>query len=158
VVPINGGIEALEDKLRHRFANRELLKRALTHASYSAEHPGVEHQQALAFLGDAVLALVVAEHLWQTEPTAAVGRLTSRRAEMVADATLARGAAALELGPLLRLGRGAEQTGGRETVSMLATALEALLGALYAEAGLPAVRRVVGGLAGWSCGGGCAPC
>jgi ribonuclease-3 len=148
-VPISDPVHALETTLGYRFADRELLLCALTHASYSSEHPGVEHQQALAFLGDAVLALVVAEHLWQSEPAAAVGRLTSRRAEVVADGTLARWATVLELGALLRLGRGAEQTGGRQTVSMLATALEALLGALYAEAGLPAVRRVVGDLAGW---------
>jgi ribonuclease III len=149
-VPIKSDlIDALENKLGHRFANRERLLTALTHASYAAEHPGVEHQQALAFVGDAVLALVVAEQLWRTAPDAPVGRLTARRAELVADDTLARWAVALELGASLRLGRGAEQTGGRETASMLATALEALLGALYAEAGLPAVRRVVGGLAGW---------
>jgi ribonuclease-3 len=149
-VPIKSDLtRALEEKLGHRFADRESLVRALTHASYAAEHPPVEHQQALAFVGDAVLALVVAEQLWRMEPDAPVGRLTARRAELVADETLARWAVALELGALLRLGRGAEQTGGRETASMLATALEAVLGALYAEAGLPAVRRVVGGLAGW---------
>jgi ribonuclease-3 len=149
-VPIKDELtHALEEKLGHRFADRELLVRALTHASYAAEHPPEAHQQVLAFVGDAVLALVVAEQLWRTEPDASVGRLTARRAELVADDTLARWAVALELGPLLRLGRGAEQTGGRETASMLATALEAVLGALYAEAGLPAVRRVVGGFAGW---------
>jgi ribonuclease-3 len=126
-----------------------VLVRALTHASYAAEHPGVEHQQALAFVGDAVVALVVAEHLWRAEPGAAVGELTSRRAALVADEALARWAAALDLGALLRLGRGADQTGGRETVSMLATALEAVLGALYFDAGIPAVRRVIGSLAGW---------
>ena len=71
------------------------------------------------------------------------------RAALVADETLAQWAAAFELGPLLRLGRGAEQTGGRETASILATTLEAVLGALYEEAGLGAVRRVVGGLSGW---------
>ena len=148
-MPIERLTDALEEKLGHRFANRDLLVRALTHASYAAEHPGTAHQQALAFVGDAVVALVVAEHLWRQEPGAGVGPLTSRRAALVADETLARWAAALDLGARLRLGRGAEQTGGRETVSILATALEALLGALYAEAGLPAVRRVVGGLAGW---------
>jgi ribonuclease-3 len=142
-------IAALEDALGHRFADRDLVIRALTHASYAAEHPGTPHQQALAFLGDAVVALVVAEQLWRAEPEAAVGPLTSRRAALVADETLARWAAALDLGPHLRLGRGAEQTGGRQTVSILATTLEALLGALFADAGLPAARRVVGGLAGW---------
>ena len=141
----------------HRFEDRDRLIRALTHASYAAEHPPAEHQLALAFLGDAVLALVVAEHLMRAEPAAGVGQLTSQRAELVADEMLARWAGVLELGALLRLGRGAEQGGGRETVSILATTLEALLGALYEEAGLVAVRRVVGELAGWSCEGGVPP-
>jgi ribonuclease-3 len=141
----------------HRFEDRDRLVRALTHASYAAEHPPAEHQLALAFLGDAVLALVVAEHLVRVEPDAGVGRLTAGRAALVADEMLARWAAELGIGPLLRLGRGAEQGGGRETVSILATTLEALLGALYEEAGLVAVRRVVGELAGWSCEGGVPP-
>jgi ribonuclease III len=147
---MNGdALATLERRIEHSFSDRGRLIRALTHASYAAEHSPCEHQLALAFLGDAVLALVVAEHLVHMEPDAAVGRLTSQRAELVADETLARWAGALELGPLLRLGRGAEQTGGRETASILATTLEALLGALYEEAGLTGVRRVVGALAGW---------
>jgi ribonuclease-3 len=121
----------------------------LTHASYAAEHPPAEHQEPLAFLGDAALGLVVAEHLFGAEPGAAVGRLTPRRAAMVSDEALARWAAALELGARLRLGRGADQEGGRETTSILATTLEAVLGALYLDAGLPAVRAIVGRLAAW---------
>ena len=152
-----GALAALERRIGHHFVDRERLIRALTHPSYSAEHPPTEHHLALAFLGDAVLALVVAEHLVQVEPGAGVGRLTARRAALVADETLAQWAAAFELGPLLRLGRGAELTGGRETVSILATTMEAVLGALYEEAGLVGVRRVVGGLAGWSCEGGVTP-
>ena len=123
--------------------------RALTHASYAAEHPPAEHQETLAFVGDAALSLVVAEHLVAAEPSAAVGRLSPLRAGLVADEALARWAAALELGLLLRLGRGAEQEGGRRTPSILATTLEAVLGALYLDAGLPAVRAAVGRLAGW---------
>jgi ribonuclease-3 len=142
-------LAALETRLGHRFADRELLARALTHASYAAEHPPVAQQEALAFVGDAALGLVVAEHLFGTEPGAAVGRLTPLRAEVVADEALARWAARLELGTLLRLGRGAEQEGGRQTSSILATTLEAVLGALYLEQGLDAVRGVVGRLAGW---------
>jgi ribonuclease III len=90
---------------------------------------------------------VVAEHLCDVDPAAPVGLLTPRRAALVADQALARWASALELGPLVRLGRGAEQTGGRQTASILATTLEAVLGALYLEAGLPAIRAVVRGLA-----------
>ena len=142
-------ILALEGRLGHSFADRELLARALTHASYAAEHPSAEHHEPLAFVGDAALSLVVAEHLFAAEPAAAVGRLTPLRAGLVADDTLTRWAAALELGPLLRLGRGAEQEGGRQTASILATTLEAVLGALYLDAGLPAVREVVGRLAAW---------
>jgi ribonuclease-3 len=96
-----------------------------------------------------VLGLVVAEHLLQTDAAATVGVLTPRRAALVADDALARWATALALGPLLRLGRGADQSGGRQTASILATSLEAVLGALYLEAGLPAVRAVVGRLASW---------
>ena len=91
---------------------------------------------------------MVAEDLVRAEPAAPVGRLTPRRAALVADETLARWAGDLELGARLRLGRGAEQTGGRATASILATTLEAVLGALYLDGGLPAVRRVVAALAG----------
>jgi ribonuclease-3 len=91
----------------------------------------------------------VAEYLVRAEPAAPVGRLTPRRAALVADETLVRWAATLDLGALLRLGRGAERTGGRTTASILATTLEAVLGALYLEAGLPAVRILVSRLAGW---------
>lgn len=142
-------LDALERRLEHRFRDRALLIRALTHASYAAEHPPEESQEPVAFLGDAVLALVVAEHLLDVDPTAPVGRLTPLRAALVADETLARWASVIELGPRLRLGRGAEQDGGRATPSILATSLEAVLGALYLEAGLPAVRTLVARLAGW---------
>lgn len=143
-------LAALELRLGHSFADRELLARALTHPSYAAEHPPAEHHEPLAFVGDAVLSLVVAEHVFAAEPGAAVGRLTPLRAAVVADEALARWAVDLALGALLRLGRGAEQEGGRETASILATTLEAVLGTLYLEAGLPAVRAVVGRLAGWA--------
>ena len=142
-------LRAFERRLEHRFADHALLVRALTHASYAAEHPPEESQEALAFLGDAALGLVVAEHLMDVDPAAPVGRLTPLRAALVADETLARWASVVELGPLLRLGRGAEQGGGRRTPSILATSLEAVLGALYLEAGLLAVRTLVGRLAGW---------
>ncbi len=145
-------LAALEHRLGHRFADRRRLARALTHASYAAEHPGAESQEPLAFLGDAALGLVVAAHLLAGAPDAPVGCLTPQRAALVADESLARWAAGLEIGPLLRLGRGAEQTGGRAgraTASILATTLEAILGALYLDGGLPAAGRAVARLAGW---------
>ncbi|HEY3099341.1 MAG TPA: ribonuclease III domain-containing protein [Methylomirabilota bacterium] len=133
----------LEAALGHRFADPELLQRALTHASYVNEHPPAVAQDGLAFVGDAALALVVAERLLAGEPTAPVGVLTPARAALVSGANLARWAAALQLGALVRLGRGEDQTGGRTRESILATTLEALLGAIYLDSGLDAVRQAL---------------
>ena len=139
----------LERRLGHRFLDPELLTRALTHASYANEHPPLPNNEALALVGDAALGLVVAEHVFGDDPAAAVGVLTPRRAELVSGANLARWALDLDLGPLVRLGRGEDQTGGRARESILATTLEGLLGAIYLEAGLSAVHRVVATLARW---------
>jgi ribonuclease-3 len=138
----------LEALLGHRFADGALLARALTHASYANEHPPLTAQDGLAFVGDAALGLVVAERLLAREPHAAVGVLTPARAALVSGANLARWAAALGLDVLVRLGRGEEQTGGRGRESVLATTLEAVLGVVYFEGGLPAVHRAVERLAG----------
>ena len=142
-------VAELERRLGHRFRDPGLLECALTHASYANEHPPAADHERLAFVGDAALALVVAEHITATDPTAPVGVLTPRRAELVAGARLARWALELELPELLRLGRGEDQAGGRARESILATALEAVLGALYCEGGLGAVRAVIGRLAAW---------
>jgi len=96
-----------------------------------------------------VLGLVVAEHVIAADPDAAVGVLTPRRAEVVSSARLARFALVLELPPLLRLGRGEEQTGGRERESILATTLEAVLGAVYLDGGLDAARTAIGRVTAW---------
>ncbi|MGH7311718.1 MAG: ribonuclease III family protein [Candidatus Rokuibacteriota bacterium] len=142
-------VAELERRLEHQFRDRELLARALTHASYANEHLPLIHNEGLALLGDAALALVVAERLFEADPSAPVGVMTPERARVVSGANLARWAIGLELGNLLRLGRGEEQTGGRERESVLATALEAVLGVLYLEGGLDTVRRAVRRLAVW---------
>ena len=145
-------LSRLEELVGHRFRDLELVERAFTHASYANEHPGGPDQEPLAFLGDAALGLVIAERLIAEDPAAPVGVLTPRRAEIVSGASLARGAVELELGALVRLGRGEDMTGGRSRESILATTFEAVLGAVYLEGGLPAVRsavaRVVGRLPG----------
>jgi ribonuclease III len=145
-----GRLRALETRLGHRFADAPRLARALTHASHAHEHPPEPDQEALAFVGDAALGLIVAERLFEESPAAPVGVLTPARAELVSGANLARWGSALELGALVRLGRGEELSGGRERESILATTLEAIVGAVYLEAGLDGVRRMVAGLAGWS--------
>ena len=143
---------ALETRLGHRFRDEARLLQALTHTSYANEHPGTRHHEGLAFVGDAALALIVAERLLARAPDAPVGVLTPRRAEVVSGENLARWAVDLGLGGLLRLGRGEDLTGGRARESILATTLEALLGVIYLDDGLEAVRGVIARLAGWASG------
>ena len=142
-------VAELERRLGYRFRAPSLLEEALTHASFANEHPPAADHARLAFLGDAALGLVVADHVSATDPAAAVGELTTRRAELVTGRHLARWAVELELGALLRLGRGEDQSGGRTRDSILASALEAVLGAIYREGGLDEVRRVLGRLGAW---------
>ena len=139
----------LSRALGHAFGDPRVLERALTHSSYANEHQSAGDNEGLALLGDAALALVVAQHLLEVMPGAPVGVLTPSRAALVSGANLARWAGELGLGELVRLGRGEEQTGGRVRESVLATALEAVLGAVYLEGGIAAVRRVVAQLALW---------
>lgn len=142
-------VRTLAVRLGHDLQDEGLWRQALTHRSYANEHLPERDNEALAFLGDAVLGLVVAEHLWTAAPEASVGVLTPGRAEIVSGASLARWAERLDLGAHLRLGRGEQQTGGHAKESVLATALEALLGVVYLEGGLPAARRAIALLAMW---------
>ena len=142
-------LEHLGRRLGHAFRDAALLEQALTHSSFANEHPGTRDNGALAFLGDAVLTLVVGEQLWRAFPGEPEGVLTPKRAALVSGANLCRWAVTLGLGPALRLGRGEEQMGGREKESLLATALEAVLAVVYLEGGLDAARRAVASLAMW---------
>jgi ribonuclease-3 len=142
-------LEHLGRRLGHAFRDPALLEQALTHSSFANEHPGTRDNGALAFLGDAVLTLVVGEHFWRAFPGEPEGVLTPKRAAIVSGANLCRWAVTLGLGPALRLGRGEEQMGGREKESLLATALEAVLAVVYLEGGLDAARRAVASLAMW---------
>jgi ribonuclease-3 len=138
---------ALGARLGLSFADPALLRRALTHSSYTNEHPLEPDNEGLAFLGDAVLQLVVTERLWLDGPDAPVGVLTPRRAEVVSGAALARWAERIELGRYLRLGRGEQLSGGHAKESVLATALEAVIAVAYLEGGLGGARSVVATLA-----------
>ena len=140
---------ALGVRLGFRFRDAALLEQALTHGSYANEHPGTSDNGALAFLGDAVLGLVVGEHLWRLHPGTTEGTLTPQRAALVSGSNLARWAADVGLGSVLRVGRGEGQTGGREKESVLATAFEAVLAVIYLEGGLEAARRTVAAVAVW---------
>jgi ribonuclease III len=127
------------------FADQSVLLRALTHPSYLNEHPkeGLQDNQRLEFLGDAVLDFISGEYLFQRFPEASEGQLTRLRAALVRTETLAEFALACGVGISLLLGRGEEESGGRERDANLCDAYEAVVGALYLDQGLDVVRNFV---------------
>ena len=133
----------LEDIVGYRFQDRGLLQEALTHKSYAYEKGSLRHNERLEFLGDSVLAAVVAHRLFERFPDSDEGRLSKARALVVSRNSLARQAETLELGRFLLLGSGEETTGGRTRPSILANALEAVIGAVYLDGGFDAARRVI---------------
>ncbi|MBI3456186.1 MAG: hypothetical protein HY002_10410 [Candidatus Rokubacteria bacterium] len=136
-------LAGLEARLGHSFRDPDLLVQALTHASYAHEHPPVPQNETLAFLGDAVVGLVVAELLVARAPRDGVGPLTQRRAVAVSAPSLAAWAVRLDLSTHFRLGCGEEQGGGRDKESILATAFEAVVGAVYLDGGLESAKRLI---------------
>lgn len=141
-------LEALTARLRRRFDDDELLARALAHRSWCAEVPGTPSNERLEFLGDAVLGLVVTDHVFRTYPHLPEGELAKVRATVVSAAALAEVAAELDLGEAIFLGKGEAQSGGREKPSILADALEAVIGATYIDGGWSAAAELVLGLLG----------
>jgi ribonuclease III len=131
--------EPLEAALGHRFARPDQLVVALTHRSYG-EGP---NNETLEFLGDAVLALAISDLLMARFPDAREGDLSKMRASLVNAEVLARKARALDLGRWLQLGKGEEKSRGRDKESILASAYEAVLGAIYVDAGYEPARAVV---------------
>jgi len=131
---------AVERALGHRFVRPERVLEAVTHRSYSATG---SDNETLEFLGDAVLSLAISDLLMRCHPAADEGSLSKMRAALVNARVLADKARALDLGRWLRIGKGEERSGGRDKESILACAYEALLGAVYADAGYEAARRVV---------------
>ena len=136
---------AVARALGHVFRDPDLLLDALTHRSLRNERPKLARQdnERLEFLGDAVLGMRVATLLFEAFPTAREGTLTRQRAGLVCAATLADIARDLGLGPALRLGRGEDRSGGRDKPRLLASALEALIGAVYVDAGIEAAFGVI---------------
>ncbi|OPZ26165.1 MAG: Ribonuclease 3 [Lentisphaerae bacterium ADurb.BinA184] len=134
----------LEVKLGHTFASPGLLRQALTHPSYVAELKEAQsHNQRLEFLGDAVLQIAVTQILFLSHPDLREGDLSKIRAALTNESALVGYAEQLGLGEHVRLGRGEDQSGGRERPSVLADACEAVLGALYLDGGLAAAVELV---------------
>jgi ribonuclease-3 len=131
-------LDLLQLRLGHRFADEALLRRALTHRSARRQH-----NERLEFLGDALLGFLIAEALTQRFPDASEGELTRLRARLVNGEALAEAAAELRLGEFMELGLGERKTGGQRRTSILADAFEALVCAIYLDAGMDVCRERV---------------
>ena len=152
------GFNALQERIGVRFRRLELLREAMTHASWNNERgepsvPGHDNER-LEYLGDAVLELVVGEYLFRRFPSYDEGQLTQLRAALVNTVSLARLGERLNLGETLLLGRGAAKTGARKLPSLLANAFEAMTGAIFLDQGYRVATRVfiqnIGDLADWT--------
>ncbi|MTI84548.1 MAG: ribonuclease III [Firmicutes bacterium] len=139
----NTCMENLRRVLNIDWERISLLQEALTHSSYAYENKGkanIKHNERLEFLGDAVLELIISEHLFLLCPDKPEGELTKMRARIVCEPSLASVARKLDLGRSMFMGRGEERSGGRKRPSILADVFEALLGALYLDKGFHLAR------------------
>ena len=137
-------MRTLEEKLGYTFQDPSLLENALTHSSRANESRGaLRSNERLEFLGDSVLGMVVADHLYRNHPDLPEGELTRIRSVLVCEESLVEVAQDLSLGSYLRLGRGEEAGGGRNRPSIQADAVEALLAAVYLDGGIGSVRKVI---------------
>ena len=137
-------MKTLEEKLGYTFQNRALLENALTHSSCANESRGkLQSNERLEFLGDSILGMVVADHLYRNHPDLPEGVLTRTRAALVCEDSLVLVAEELGLGAYLRLGKGEEAGGGRNRPSIRADAVEAVLAAVYLDGGIGSARKII---------------
>lgn len=134
---------SLEEELGHTFGDPALLRLALTHRSVSSEDPSRNDNERLEFLGDAVLQLVVTDLLYGSYPQLAEGQMAKVRAAVVSRGTLSEIARDLDLGAYIELAPSEEATGGRDKDSILADAVEAIIGAIYLDSGVEPARTMV---------------
>jgi ribonuclease III len=135
--------ERIEAELGITIGDRALFEQALTHRSYAFEAGGLPHNERIEFLGDAVLGVVITDSIYRMLPDASEGRLAKVRAAAVNTHSLAEVARGLGLGAAVRLGRGEEQSGGRDKDSILADTMEALLGVVYLDQGMDVAATIV---------------
>ncbi len=138
-------LSEFEDRIRYRFANRDLLTRALTHKSYSheAKSTDVQHNETFEFLGDSVLGFVVGDMLFRHFPTLDEGALSKMKAYLVSATSLAGKAREYGMGDVILLGVGEEKSGGRKKDSLLANLFEAMVAAIFLDGGIDPARRLI---------------
>jgi len=136
-------VTSLDDELRYVFANPELLSLSLSHRSVSADDPARQDNERLEFLGDAVLQLVITDRLYRDYPRLAEGQMAKIRAALVSRPTLADVARTIGLGRHIELAQAEERSGGREKDSILADAMEAVIGAVYLDGGIEKVGDLI---------------
>ncbi|MDO5593723.1 MAG: ribonuclease III [Eubacteriales bacterium] len=138
-------MKTLETKLGYQFQNPKLLDHALTHSSYANEHHlgSISSNERLEFLGDSVLGMIVADHLYRTFPDLPEGDLTRIRANLVCEGSLVLVAKEWDLGRYLKLGKGENACGGRSRPSILADTVEAVLAAVFLDGGLAHDRDII---------------
>ena len=137
-------MKTLEEKLGYTFRDPSLLENALTHSSCANESRGkLQSNERLEFLGDSILGMVVAEHLFRNHPELPEGELTRTRAALVCEESLVEVAQVLGLGNYLKLGKGEESGGGRNRPSIRADAVEAVLAAVYLDGGIGSARKII---------------
>lgn len=137
-------MKVFENNIQYTFKNKSLLELALTHSSYANESKAhIEYNERLEFLGDAVLQLVTSEKLYKEHPDMPEGRMSKQRAALVCEDALANYSKQIDLGAFLFLGKGEENTGGRERPSILADAFEAVIGAIFLDGGINNAKKFI---------------
>lgn len=136
-------VEAFEKAVGYVFQNKELIKIALTHSSYANENKLPKNNERLEFLGDSVLGFVTAEYLFGEYKTRPEGELTKLRAAVVCEKSLFRFAEKISLGDYIYMGKGEENSGGRNRPSIVSDAFEAVIAAMYLDGGIDAVRPYI---------------
>ncbi len=136
-------IEAFEKVVNYTFKNKDLIKTALTHSSYANENKLPSDNERLEFLGDSVLGFVTAEYLFDEYKTRPEGELTKLRAAVVCEKSLFKFAEKISLGHFIYMGKGEENTGGRNRPSIVSDAFEAVIAAMYLDGGIEAVRPYI---------------
>jgi len=137
-------LNSLQKSLKIKFKDKSLLNRALTHRSFVNEYrTGLQDNERLEYLGDSVLAVVINEYLFKRYEEYPEGDLAKIKSAVVSESTLARVASEINLGSFLLMGKGEERSGGRERASILANTFEAIIGALYLDAGLKESKKYI---------------